>query len=167
MYAVHEGYAELSELRAQTRFVSRLFHVSLARRAKLLESEDGETKAEEDENEEDEDEDEEGGGKERMCLCKKGKREKNDVSERRKLLPEGRIFLATRKRRDSGAGWGGKRQIEGGGRRKKRVGGDEEAEGGKSRVRSSRGRVSFSRPFCLSISFSLGLSASRLLSRRN
>lgn len=52
---------------------------------------------------------------------------------------------------------------------KKRVGGDEVAEGGKSRVRSSRGRVFFSLPFCfyfylflilsflLSLSFSLSL----------
>lgn len=31
---------------------------------------------------------------------------------------------------------------------KKRMGGDEVAEGGKSRVRSSRGRVFFSLPFC-------------------
>lgn len=46
---------------------------------------------------------------------------------------------------------------------KKRMGGDEVAEGGKSRVRSSRGRVFFSLPFCFY--FYLFLILSFLLSR--
>lgn len=46
---------------------------------------------------------------------------------------------------------------------KKRVGGDEVAEGGKSKVRSSRGRVFFSLPFCFY--FYLFLIPSFLLSR--
>lgn len=49
-----------------------------------------------------------------------------------RVLPEGRIFSATRKRSETGGARGRWRTTdrEGGSRRKKRVGGDEEAEGG-------------------------------------
>lgn len=84
--------------------------------------------------------------------------------------PKGSIFSGDSKKERRRRRMGGETTDRGWLEVKKRVGGDEVAEGGKSRVRSSRGRVFFSLPFCfyfylfLILSFLLSLSRPLCLS---